>query len=220
MPRLGRRLPKHVLTVSEAEQIIASADVNTNAGIRDRAILETLYSTGIRRMEIINLSANDVDYDRGTIMVREGKGKKDRMVPIGERALAWIERYVKEVRPLLEAGDTEGHTLFLTDLGKPFRDDEMTAAVRRYVEAADVGKRGACHLWRHTAATVLHDAGADIRFIQAFLGHARLQTTEIYTQVSIRQLKQIHSACHPSAKLKRPEKDAEITRPDHRDRVE
>ena len=81
----------------------------------------------------------------------------------------------------------------------------MTAQVRHYVDAADVGKRGACHLWRHTAATVLHDAGADIRFIQAFLGHARLQTTEIYTQVSIRQLKAIHTAFHPSSKLKPPE---------------
>ena len=203
MPRLGRRLPKHVLTVNEAEQIINIPDVNTNRGLRDRAILETLYSTGIRRMEIINLSLYDVDYDRGTIMVRDGKGKKDRMVPIGERALAWIERYHDEVRPILEAGDTEGHTLFLTDLGKPFRKDEMTAQVRQYVVAANTGKRGACHLWRHTAATVMHDAGADIRFIQAFLGHARLQTTEIYTQVSIRQLKAIHSACHPSAKKER-----------------
>jgi integrase/recombinase XerD len=220
MPKLGRRLPKHVLTVNEAEQIIAIPDVNTNLGLRDRAILETLYSTGIRRMEIINLSLYDVDYDRGTIMVREGKGQKDRMVPIGERALAWIERYVHEVRPLLESGDTEGHTLFLTDRGKPFRDDEMTAQVRQYVDAADLGKRGACHLWRHTAATVLHDAGADIRFIQAFLGHARLQTTEIYTQVSIRQLKAIHSACHPSSRVKRQEIDQDKLRPAGEDWVE
>lgn len=221
MPRLGRRLPKHVLTVNEAEQIIAIPDVATNVGLRDRAILETLYSTGIRRMEIINLSLYDVDYDRGTITVREGKGEKDRMVPIGERALAWIERYVNEVRPLLESGDTGGHTLFLTELGKPFRDDQMTAQVRQYVDAANVGKRGACHLWRHTAATLLHDAGADIRFIQAFLGHARLQTTEIYTQVSIRQLKAIHAACHPSSKVKRPEKEnsQEKSRPDGTDRV-
>jgi len=205
MPKLGHRLPKHVLTAGEAEAIISIPDVNTNPGIRDRAILETLYSTGIRRMEVVNLRLYDIDYDRGTIMVRQGKGQKDRMVPIGERALAWIERYVEEVRPFLEAGDTEDNTLLLTDLGRPFTPDQMTAHVRRYVDAANVGKRGACHLWRHTAATVLHDAGADIRFIQVFLGHARLQTTEIYTQVSIRQLKAIHSAFHPSAKLKRPE---------------
>jgi integrase/recombinase XerD len=213
MPKLGHRLPKHVLTAGEAEQIISIPDVNSNPGIRDRAILETLYSTGIRRMEVVNLRLYDIDYDRGTIMVRQGKGQKDRMVPIGERALAWIERYVEEVRPLLEAGDTEDNTLFLTDLGRPFTPDQMTAHVRRYVDAANVGKRGACHLWRHTAATVLHDAGADIRFIQVFLGHARLQTTEIYTQVSIRQLKAIHSAFHPSSKLQRPEKGASERKP-------
>jgi integrase/recombinase XerD len=214
LPKLGHRLPKHVLTANEAEQIINIPNVTTNPGLRDRAILETLYSTGIRRMEVCNLRLYDVDYDRGTIMVRQGKGQKDRIVPIGERALAWIERYVNEVRPTLEAGDTEGNTLYLTDLGKPFTPDQMTTQVRQYVEASNVGKPGACHLWRHTAATVMHDAGADIRFIQAFLGHARLTTTEIYTQVSIRQLKAIHSACHPSSKVKRPEKDKDKPRPD------
>jgi len=208
LPRLGHRLPKHVLTAGEAEQIIAIPDVNTKLGLRDRAILETLYSTGIRRMEVCNLRLYDVDYDRGTIMVRQGKGQKDRMVPIGERATAWIERYVNEVRPALETAATEDNTLFLTEHGKPFTPDQMTARVRDYVEASEVGKVGACHLWRHTAATLLHDAGADIRFIQVFLGHARLHTTEMYTQVSIRQLKAIHSACHPSSKLKR-EKEAD-----------
>jgi integrase/recombinase XerD len=219
LPKLGHRLPKHVLTVNEAEQIIALPDVNTNLGIRDRAILEVFYSTGIRRKELCNLMLYDVDYDRGTIMVRQGKGQKDRMVPIGERALAWIERYLEEVRFILEAGDTEGNTLFLTDVGKPFDPDEMTKLVRQYVHASNVGKPGACHLWRHTAATVMHDNGADIRFIQQFLGHARLTTTEIYTQVSIRQLKAIHSACHPSSKVKR-EKDKDKPRPDGQGRVE
>ena len=157
-------------------------------------------------MEVCNLRLYDVDYDRGTIMVRQGKGQKDRMVPIGEQAIAWIERYVNEVRPKLEAGDIEDNTLFLTELGKPFPPNKMTALVRGYVQASQIGKPGACHLWRHTAATVMHDNGADIRFIQAFLGHARLTTTEIYTQVSIRQLKAIHSACHPSSKAKRVDK--------------
>ena len=213
LPKLGHRLPKHVLTANEAEQIIALPDVNTNLGIRDRAILEVFYSTGIRRMELCNLMLYDIDYDRGTIMVRQGKGQKDRMVPIGERALAWIQKYLDEVRFILEAGDTEGHTLFLTEVGKQFTPDQMSALVRDYVQASDVGKPGACHLWRHTAATVMHDNGADIRFIQQLLGHARLTTTEIYTQVSIRQLKAIHSACHPSSKLKRPEKQKSEEKP-------
>ncbi len=220
LPKLGHRLPKHVLTVNEAEQIINIPNVTESLGVRDRAILETLYSTGIRRMEVVNLRLYDVDYDRGTIMVRQGKGQKDRMVPIGERAIAWIERYVAEVRPILEAGATEDNTLFLTDLGQPFTPNQMTALVREYVNASNVGKPGACHLWRHTAATVMHDAGADIRHIQVFLGHARLTTTEIYTQVSIRQLKAIHAACHPSSRLKRPEKDPEKPRSDEGGRVE
>jgi integrase/recombinase XerD len=184
--------------------------VNTPLGVRDRAILETLYSTGVRRMEVVNLRLYDLDHDRGTLIVRQGKGRKDRMVPIGERALAWIDRYLREVRPTLLSGDSAGEIIFLTKLGEPFSPDQMTTLVREYVDAADIGKKGSCHLWRHTAATLLHDAGADIRFIQAFLGHAKLTTTEIYTQVSIRQLKAIHAACHPSSKLKRPgEPDAE-----------
>jgi integrase/recombinase XerD len=204
LPKLEHRLPKHVLTASEAEQIIALPDVTTALGVRDRAILETLYSTGVRRMEVVNLRLYDLDFDRGTLIVRQGKGRKDRMVPIGERALAWIEKYLREVRPGLLTGDSAGEILFLTHLGEPFWPDQMTTLVREYVDAADIGKKGSCHLWRHTAATLLHDAGADIRFIQAFLGHAKLTTTEIYTQVSIRQLKAIHAACHPSSKLKRP----------------
>jgi integrase/recombinase XerD len=210
LPKLEARLPKHVLTSSEAEQIINIPDVNTPLGLRDRAILETLYSTGVRRMEVVNLRLYDLDHDRGTLIVRQGKGRKDRMVPIGERALAWIDRYLREVRPTLLSGDSAGEIIFLTKLGEPFSPDQMTTLVREYVDAADIGKKGSCHLWRHTAATLLHDAGADIRFIQAFLGHAKLTTTEIYTQVSIRQLKAIHAACHPSSKLKRQgEPDAE-----------
>jgi integrase/recombinase XerD len=160
-------------------------------------------------MEVVGLRIYDLDHDRGTLIVRQGKGRKDRTVPIGERALAWIDKYLREVRPTHLAGDSAGEILFLTHLGEPFLPDHMTTLVREYVDAADIGKKGACHLWRHTAATLLHDAGADIRFIQAFLGHAKLTETEIYTQVSIRQLKAIHSPCHPSSKLKRPEDHAD-----------
>jgi len=203
LPKLEHRLPKYVLTASEAEQIIAIPDLNTPLGLRDRAILETFYSTGVRRLEVIGLRLHDVDHERGTLVVRQGKGHKDRTVPIGERALAWIDRYVREVRPGLLAGDSVGEIIFLTRLGHPIGPSQITSLVRQYVNAADIGKKGSCHLWRHTAATLLLEAGADIRFIQAFLGHAKLTTTEIYTQVSIRQLKAIHTACHPSAKLKR-----------------
>src|SRR6185312_14330302 len=104
LPRLEHRLPKHVLSLSEVEQVIRQADIDEPMGLRDRAILETLYSTVMRRSELIGLALFDLDHERGTVMIRQGKGKKDRMVPIGERALKWIDRYEHEVRPALVIG--------------------------------------------------------------------------------------------------------------------
>lgn len=176
--------------------------VNESMGVRDRAILETLYSTGIRRMELIGLKVTDFDPERGTIVVRQGKGKKDRMVPIGERAILWIEKYLSDVRSSLVVPPDEG-TVFLTSMGDPISPNRLTAMCREYVDAAETGKRGACHLFRHTMATLMLENGADIRFIQEMLGHVELSTTQLYTQVSIRKLKEIHSATHPSAKLER-----------------
>jgi integrase/recombinase XerD len=197
LPRLEQRLPKHVLTQSEVEAILNQADINTDTGMRDRAIMETLYSTGIRRMEVIHLNLHDIDIERGTVMVRQGKGKKDRMVPIGERALAWITKYRDQVRPDLALAEDDG-TLFLSHLGEAFTRNRMTQLVRDYVNAANTGKTGSCHLFRHTMATLMLENGADIRFIQAMLGHANVSTTQIYTQVSIRKLKEIHTVTHPA----------------------
>ncbi len=208
LPRLESRLPKHVLTERETEQVINQPDVSEPLGVRDRAILEVLYSTGIRRMEVINLKLHDVDEDRGTLMVRLGKGKKDRMVPVGERALAWIRKYTHDVRPDLVVDPDDG-TLFLTTYAEPFTRNRMTQLVRNYVDAANIGKKGSCHLFRHSMATAMLENGADIRFIQQMLGHARLDTTQIYTQVSIRMLKEIHSITHPTAKLTRKKNTTE-----------
>ncbi|MDJ0766855.1 MAG: site-specific tyrosine recombinase XerC [Myxococcota bacterium] len=207
LPKLEKRLPKHVLTKSEAEQVLMQTNVGNPIGIRDRAILETLYSTGMRRMELIGLNIYDLDTERGTIMVRQGKGKKDRMIPIGERAVAWTEKYLYEIRPSFAAAPDEG-ILFLTATGDPFTPNRLTQLVRTYVNNADTGKKGACHLFRHTMATLMLENGADIRFIQQMLGHADLSTTQIYTQVSIRQLKQIHQATHP-ARFRREGLEAE-----------
>ncbi len=201
LPKLGHRLPKHVLSQQEAEEILNQTDVTEPLGIRDRAILETLYSTGIRRQELINLQVYDVDVDRGVAMIRQGKGKKDRVVPIGARALAWTEKYRHEVRPHLLAGSDES-ALYLTRMGEPFSPCGLSLLVREYVNRAETGKTGSCHLFRHTMATLMLEGGADVRFIQAMLGHAKLDTTQIYTQVSIRKLKEIHEATHP-AKLSR-----------------
>jgi integrase/recombinase XerD len=208
LPRLEKRLPKHVLTLAEAETVLNRPDIDDPLGIRDRAILETLYSTGMRRMELIGLKLYDIDIDRGTVMIRQGKGKKDRMIPIGERALAWIDKYLTEVRPELVAGLDEG-VLFLTNLSEPFTPNRLTQLVRNYVNQAELGKSGACHLFRHTMATLMLEHGADIRYIQEMLGHADVSTTQIYTQVSIRQLKAIHSATHPGAKLEKKDRQDE-----------
>lgn len=196
LPRLERRLPKHVLSVKEAEAVLAMPDLNLSTGIRDRAILETLYSTGMRRMELIGLHLHDIDTERGTVMIRQGKGKKDRMIPIGERALEWVAKYRDDVRLELATGEDDG-SLFLTNLGEAFTPNRLTQLVRDHVNAAKTGKTGSCHLFRHTMATLMLENGADIRFIQAMLGHANLETTQIYTQVSIRKLKDIHTATHP-----------------------
>lgn len=196
LPRLEQRLPKHVLTKSEVEQVLQQPDVSEAMGLRDRAILETFYSTGMRRSELMGLSLFDLDRERGTIMIRQGKGKKDRMIPIGERAVKWIDRYLNTVRPELAIG-RGNTTLFLTSTGEAFTPNRLTQLVRDYVNAADIGKSGSCHLFRHTMATLMLENGADIRYIQAMLGHAELSTTQIYTQVSIRKLKEIHTATHP-----------------------
>jgi len=191
-----------------ARALISAWRVGDEAiGIRERAMLETLYSTGMRRSELAGLSVFDID--RGTVMIRQGKGKKDRMIPIGERALHWIERYQLEVRPELVVG-RNCNALYLTNLGEPFTPPRLTELVRDYVLAAKIGKTGACHLFRHTMATLMLENGADIRFIQAMLGHADLSTTQIYTQVSIRKLKEIHTATHP-AKARQPRPKAAET---------
>jgi integrase/recombinase XerD len=202
LPRLEHRLPKAVLSAAEADQVVNQPDLEDPLGVRDRAILETFYSTGIRRFELISLKLYDLDVARGTLMVRQGKGKKDRMIPIGDRATAWIDKYLVEVRPTLAFEPDDG-TIFLTNEGEPFTPNRLTQLVRAYVDRADIGKRGACHLFRHTMATLMLEGGADTRFIQEMLGHAKLETTQIYTQVSIRKLKEIHSATHPGARLGR-----------------
>lgn len=202
LPKLPKHLPRVILSVQEVEAILREAEPTNPSGLRDRAMLETLYSTALRRMELAGLALYDVDITRRLVMVREGKGKRDRVVPIGERAAAWVEKYLQEARPQLLVGDAEA--LFLTDYGEPMSPEYVAEHVRRYMHFAGIKKPGACHLFRHACATHMLENGADIRFIQALLGHAELGTTQIYTRVSIDKLKQIHDATHP-AKLHRTE---------------
>ena len=197
LPRPPKKLPRHVLTTPEIEAILAACDLETLPGIRDRAVIETLYSSGVRRMEAARLRVYDVDLEGGTLFVREGKGRRDRMVPIGARACAWVAKYLAEVRPALLAEPDEGF-LFLTDYGEPFVGERLGYLVRSAIERAGFTFPGSCHLFRHAMATHMLENGADIRYIQAILGHAELSTTQVYTQVSIRQLKAIHTATHPA----------------------
>ncbi len=203
LPRMEKRLPQEVLTLSEVERLLAVPDVADPLGIRDRAMLELFYSTGIRRTELCHIDLPDVNTERRTLHVRLGKGKKDRVVPIGARAVHWLEHYLKEVRPRL-CLDTRTQALFLTGYGGPFNPDVVSRMVAAWLAKAGLKRKGCCHILRHTCATHMLENGADIRFIQQLLGHEKLDTTAIYTEVSIKQLQEVHARCHPSAKLENP----------------
>lgn len=199
LPRVEYRLPA-VCSAAEVEQVLLQPDLGDPVGVRDRAILETFYSTGMRRAELIRLTLADLDPDRRLVLIRQGKGRRDRVVPIGPRALGWVARYLAEVRPR-HARDVDAGTVFLTTRGHAFHPNHLSALVRHYVEAAQLGKRGACHLFRHTMATQMLEGGADIRFIQEMLGHADLTSTQQYTHVSVQQLQAVHAATHPAGQL-------------------
>lgn len=201
LPKKPKSLPKTILTVGQVETILNQAEPTTLLGIRNRAIMEVFYSSGIRRMEMLHLKRYDLDIERGTLMVRQGKGNKDRFIPIGKRACAWVDKYLIEVRPEIVTG-YDDQTLFLNDFGQPMSARFVGDLMRRHVEAIGITTPGACHVFRHAMATHMLENGADIRFIQAMLGHANLETTQIYTQVSMTKLKEIHNATHP-AKLER-----------------
>jgi len=203
IPRVPRRLPGHVLTVGEVDRILAQPNVRSLAGVRDRAILELLYSTGIRRMELARLDGRDVLLQEESLFVRGGKGGHDRLLPMGPRARAWVERYLRQVRDHMASNDQD-NTLFLTDYGEPFRKNRLGDMVKRYLNQARVQTRGACHTFRHACATHMLENGADIRFIQAMLGHADLSSTQIYTHVRIAMLRKVHAATHPAACQRQP----------------
>lgn len=210
LPRVPKRVLPQALSQEEVECVLGRLDLSNPHELRDRAILEVLYSTGLRRSELRHLSVYDIDPSRGTVFVRQGKGRKDRVVPIGERALAWVRRYLDEVRPhqLIDPRQT---ALFLSAYGGPLSLEGLTERVRGYFRRAGITKSGSCHLLRHTMATLMLENGADVRFIQEMLGHSSLATTERYTHVSIAKLREIHAATHPGAKLQ-PRRVAD---PDH-----
>lgn len=201
LPRVPKGL-RDPLSASEVAAVLALPDLDYAQGLRDRAMLELLYGTGIRRMELAGLDLLDIDRERRTLHVRRGKGGKGRFVPIGERALAWLRKYETQARTLLQR-DPHERAMFLNIDGRRLSMNALSWRVRRYLDQAGIHKAGACHLFRHTMATVMLDNGADVRHVQEMLGHADIGTTQHYTKVSIAKLQAVHAATHPAAALLR-----------------
>ncbi|CEE91622.1 Tyrosine recombinase xerC 2 [Xenorhabdus nematophila str. Anatoliense] len=213
MPKKEKRLPAQVLSETETEAVLMSIDIQTPLGLRNRALLEVFWSTGIRRNELIHLKLDEVDSGRGIIVVRQGKGRKDRVVPIGERALAWVNRYLTDVRPRLAWKYDSGY-LFITLKGQPLARSTLTLMAGRAVrQQARLNKPGACHLFRHSMATQMLENGADTRHIQAILGHEKLETTQIYTRVAIGHLKAVHHQTHPAERDGKTDSDTAQAEP-------
>ena len=200
MPRPDRKLPEATLSAKEMSRLMAVPNIGSPLGLRDRAVLEVFYSCALRRSELISLLVKDVDFERGTVFVRSGKGAKDRYVPIGERALFWLRLYLGTVRPQFASGMVD-ERLFLSSVGSPLCADWLCRRIKGYLARAGIEKRGSCHLLRHSVATLMLEGGADIRYVAEMLGHARLETTQRYTRVSIDRLRVVHSATHPAAGL-------------------
>ncbi len=199
-PRLSRRLPV-VLSVAEVQKILEIPDRKDIRQIRDAAILETLYATGMRISEIIDLDRSVYVPEIEYIMVT-GKGNRERLVPLGSYAIAAIDRYIKESRPQLAAGKKECNRLFITRRGTGFSRSGMWKLIRGYILKAGIRKKVTPHTFRHSFATHLLEGGADLRVVQELLGHASINTTQIYTHLDRQYLLEIHRQFHPRAATK------------------
>jgi integrase/recombinase XerD len=202
LPRAPQHIPCQLLTPEEIGRIFAQPDITTPLGLRDRAILETLYATGIRRQELVELAVSDIDFAQARIRITKGKGNTERIVPISQSALSWISQYLDRVRPCL-VSNPESPALFLGQFGLPICTKGLARKFKEYMRAAGITKPGQFHIFRHTMASDMLNAGADLRYVQQMLGHESLKSTQIYTRVAIAKLKEVHAQTHP-AKPKRP----------------
>lgn len=193
-PKLGRGLPK-AMTESEVEALLNAPDTDTPLGLRDRSMLEILYATGLRVSELIGLKMSMVNQRQGVVRVM-GKGSKERLVPFGEEALEWLERYLQTGRSVLLKGRA-GETLFPTRNGRPMSRQAFWQMIKRYALQAGIEKNISPHTLRHSFATHLLNHGADLRVVQLLLGHSDLSTTQIYTHVAQERLKAMHARHHP-----------------------
>ncbi len=191
----ARALPK-ALSLDEIDRLLALPDVASPFGLRDRTVLELFYSTGVRRTEMTRLEIGDYDPHARTLLVRRGKNGKSRLLPVGGHAASWLDRYLADARPLIAYLPAETG-LFLSGYGTAFTPAYLGTWVSKQMKRVGITKPGASHLFRHSCATHMHENGADIRHVQEMLGHARLDTTQIYTHVSIKALQEVHARCHP-----------------------
>ena len=193
-PKLPRSLPKS-LSEAEVDSLLAAPDAGTDLGLRDKAMLETLYASGLRVSELVGLKVQQVSLDMGVVRVL-GKGAKERLTPLGEQALDWIQRYQRLARPEI-LGARKSDALFVTGRGGPMTRQAFWGLVKRYSARAGIRQPISPHTLRHAFATHLINHGADLRVVQLLLGHADISTTQIYTHVARERLKLIHAKHHP-----------------------
>ena len=198
LPKMGKRLPKTVLTPGEARRVLDAPDTQTLRGIRDKAILEVFYSTGIRLDELTRLTVLDVDYKEGFVRVK-GKGCKDRVAPMGSKACDYVREYLQKVRAQWSKANRDERALWLSSRKPhgPIKAPVIEVLVRHYGQQAGVEKRVTPHVWRHSCATHLLANGSDVASVQRLLGHRWIKTTQVYTRVSIADVKATHQKAHP-----------------------
>ena len=198
MPKLPKKLPSDVLTKREVKKFLAAPDTAKPSGMRDRVILEILYSTGVRKRELANLKLYDVDLTIRQVTIREGKGKKDRILPLTKKAAEAIDVYLREHREkLLDGSNKDPGFLILNDRGRKLGKHWSSWMLKKYVKATKIKKKVTTHTWRHTMATHLLKNKVSIRVIQELLGHESLNSTQIYTKVEISDLRRIIDKNHP-----------------------
>lgn len=197
-PKLPKRLPK-ILDIEDIEAIFTEIDIETDAGVRDRAMLELLYGSGLRISELLSLRLPSVLLSEGWIRVI-GKGSKERIVPFGDEAEIWLEKYIRYVRPLLAANIKAEDIIFLNRLGAPLSRMGVWKIIQKYAQLAMIDKPVSPHVFRHSFATHLLEGGADLRAVQEMLGHSDISTTQIYTHLDRNYLKEVHKTFHPREK--------------------
>ncbi len=193
-PKLWRTLP-HMLDYEEVGRLLAAPNTHTKFGLRDKALLEFMYATGLRVSEVANIKLSDINFEAGFLRA-VGKGQKERIVPVGKQAIEWVQRYLREARSSFPKAASLGE-VFLSTRGQALSRKTIWVLIKKYTRAAGITKTITPHTLRHSFATHLLDNGADLRVIQEMLGHADISTTQIYTHVDQRRVKETHYRFHP-----------------------